>query len=88
MDALSLSSACDVIFVKVLSPCLGSESAYIRLKHRLKAAICLAESFTRHHVALAARNIREDRVNRTLNRFHGFTRSRTTVLPSQDPLTI
>ena len=41
MDALSLSSACDVIFVKVLSPRLGSESAYIRLKHRLKTAIDL-----------------------------------------------
>ena len=79
-DALPLPSACIVIFVKVLSPCLGLESAYIRPKHRLKAAICLAESFTRHHVALAARDIRKDREHRTLNRFPGLPVQKHMVL--------
>ena len=60
-DALLLF-ACDVIFVKILSPCLGSDSALIRLKHRLKAALCLAENLPCNHVALAARNIRKYKV--------------------------
>ena len=47
-DVLLLLSACDVIFVKTLSPC-----------HRLKAALCLARNLPYNHVALAARNIRK-----------------------------
>ena len=35
------------------------ENTAKRPKHRLKAAICFAENFPCHHVALAARDIRE-----------------------------
>ena len=45
---LLLLSACEVIFVKTLSPC-----------HILKAALCLAENLPYNHVELAARNIRK-----------------------------
>lgn len=78
--ALLLLSAWDVIFFKVLSPCLGSNSASIRLKHRLKAAISLAENLPCLHVVLASRNIRKDRVNATLNRFDGLSVPKHMVL--------
>ena len=57
--ALLLLSACDIIFVKIVPPCFGLKSAVLRPKDRLKAAICFAENLPCHHVALAARNIRE-----------------------------
>ena len=76
-DALLLLSAYDVIFLKVLPPCLGP-------KHRLKAAICLAKSFPCHHVTLPARNIRNDWVNRTFNRFDSPPAPKHMILPGHD----
>ena len=76
-DALLLLSAYDVIFLKVLPPCLGP-------KHRLKAAINLAESFPCHRVTLPAQNIRKDRINRTLNRFDSLSAPKQMILLGHD----
>ena len=82
-DALLLLTACDVIFVKILSPCLGLKSVVLQPKHRLKAATCFAENLPCHHVALAARNIRKDS-KKTLNRFEGLPARKHMVLLSHD----
>ena len=76
-DALLLLSACDVIFLKVLPPRLGP-------KHRLKAAICLAESFPCHRITLPARNIRKDWVKRTLNMFDSLPAPKHMILLGHD----
>ena len=55
-------------------------------QNRLKGAICLGDSFPYHHVALPARNIRKDRVNRTLKRFDSLPAPKHMVLPSHDTL--
>ena len=93
-DALLLLTACDVIFVKILSPCLGLKSVVLRPKHRLKAATCFAENLPCHHVALAARNIRKDIKKNfeqvwgpTSSKAHGSTRSRYLAAQST-PITI
>ena len=67
----------------MLSLCVGTKSTHIWLKYRLKAAICLSESFPCHLVALVAR-IRKDRVNRNLNRFDGPPAPKHMVLLGQD----
>ena len=93
-DALLLLSACDIIFVKIVSPCLCLKSAVLRPKHRLKAAICFAESLPFHLVAFAARNFREYSKQNfeqvrwpTSSKAYGSTRSRY-LAAQENPITI